>query len=155
MLHFLVTIVMQTPTTVWILLAVLVALGLRQAAPRRIGARRVLVLPAALVLLSLSGVWRTFAAGGVIEPLVAWMIGAAIGAAGTRALELPRGVVGLPDGSLEVPGSFAPMAIMLAIFLVQYILHVALAIDPALAASDAVKVAAGAAFGLPSGMVVA
>jgi hypothetical protein len=141
--------------TVWILLGVLVAVGLRQTAPRRIGASRALVLPAALVLMSISGAWRTFGAGGAIEPLVAWALGAGIGAAGTRALDLPRGVVAHADGSLEIPGSFAPLAIMLAIFLAHYVVHVALAIAPTLAAQDAFVVGAAAAYGIPSGMVAA
>ena len=155
MLDFLVTIVTHTPRSVWILLAVLVALGLRQTASRRIGPGRALLLPAALVLLSMFAASRTFGAGGAIEPLVAWALGAAIGAACSRALGLARGIVARTDGSLEVPGSFAPLGIMLSLFLVHYVAHVALAIAPALATNDAFVVAAAAASGLPSGMVAA
>jgi len=155
MLNFLVTIVVHTPRSVWILLAVLVALGLRQTTSRRIGPARALLLPAALVLLSMSAAGRTFGAGGAMEPLVAWALGAAIGVACSRALGLPRGIVALSDGRLEVPGSVAPLAIMLGLFLAHYVSHVALAIAPALATNDAFVVVAAAAYGLPSGMVAA
>jgi len=149
----LVAIVTHTPTSVWILLGVLLALGLRQATPRRIGATRALALPAAFVLLSISGAWRTFGASGAVEPLAAWALGAAIGAAANRALDLPRGVVARSDGSFDVPGSYAPLAIMLAIFSVHYVVHAALAIVPMLASRDAFVVAACAAYGVPSGMM--
>jgi len=75
--------------------------------------------------------------------------------AANRALDLPRGVVARPDGSFDVPGSIAPLAIMLAIFSVHYVVNVVLALAPALAFRDAFVVAACAAYGIPSGMMAA
>ena len=64
MFPFLVAIVTHTPTPVWILLAVLVALGLRQTAPRRIGVkmrtvRMFAMLTAALAAVTLSWMLAT------------------------------------------------------------------------------------------------
>jgi hypothetical protein len=155
MLDTLVAIVTHTPRSVWILLAALVALGVRQTAPRRIGARRALLLPAALLLLSLTGACRAFDAAGTLQPTLGWMLGAVLGAAIAAAIALPRGVVAHSDGSFEVPGSAVPLAILLALFSIHYATHAAIAIVPALATHDAFVLGSSLGYGLPSGMLAA
>ena len=53
-------IIRGTPVWVWGLLAVLLAPGLSQSMPRRVSARRVMVLPALMLALSVGGVVSSF-----------------------------------------------------------------------------------------------
>jgi hypothetical protein len=155
MIDFLHAVLVHTPTRVWILLAVLVAVGLRQTAPRRVSASRVLMLPVAIGLLSLSSAWNAFGAAGAVETPLAWALGAVIGLAGGRALALPQGVVAHADGSFELPGSIVPLLVMLGVFALRYVVNVALAVSPGLAAQAAFAIAASAAYGAPVGLLAA
>jgi hypothetical protein len=155
MIDLVAAIVSHTPPWVWLLLAAIVALGVRQMRRQRVGATRVLLLPAVLGLLGLGAAWRTFGAAGPIETALAWALGAAIGIAASRALAPLRGIVAHADGSLEVPGSVVPLALMLGVFALRYVVNVALAMHPALAAPGAFAITACAAYGAAGGLFAA
>ena len=155
MTDFLVAIVAHTPLWVWGVLALIVSIGLNQTRTRDVAAARVIAVPAVLAVYSLWGASSAFAASGSGIVLAAWVGGLALGAASNRALELPRRCSANADGSFRVEGSFAPLVLMLCVFLVRYANGVALAVKPALAAGPAYVVAATLAFAFPAGLYVA
>ena len=147
-------IVTHTPPWVWVLLAVLVALGLSQAMPRRMTLRRLAVLPLVLLALSLSGVVTTFP--GAAAPLLAWLVGV------SAALAIGRPIVGArgarwdaESASLHVPGSWLPMVLILSLFLAKYAVGVALAMQPSLARQPGFDIGVGLAYGGFSGLFLA
>ena len=155
MLDFLSALVTHTPIGVWIGLAVLVALGIRQMSAQRVGARRLVALPIVLGLASALSAWQAFAAAGELRMIASWGVGLALGLQLGRVLDLPRGVVADRDGTFHVPGSVVPLLLMLGIFLVRYVVNVALAVSPGLAAQASFAIGACLAYGLPSGLFAA
>jgi hypothetical protein len=121
-------IVQYTPWWVWGLLALLVLLGLQAARPRQTRLRRALVTPLVFVGWGVSGV-ALHATPGV---LAAWLGAAALGGAlGWTTTRLDRVRADRARGTVELPGSWLPLARNLAIFAVRYALAVAIARLPA------------------------
>lgn len=147
-------IVRGTPVWVWGLLALLVALGVSQSMPRRVSARRAIAVPALMVALSLAGVATTFGARPVA--LAAWSAGIALAVVFGLQAVAPRGARWLRDvARFELPGSWLPMALILALFCVKYGVGVGLAIHPSLAANTGFEVAVALAYGGFSGLFAA
>jgi len=133
-------IVSGTPTWVWVLLAVLAWLGLRQALTQTASLRRVTLMPLALVALSLYGTVTVF--GSQPLALLVW----AMAAAASAFLVLRRPVP---------PGSWAPLALMMAIFCTKYAVGITNAINPSFLHSTAVALTVSALYGLCSGVLIA
>ncbi len=147
-------IVTHTPVWVWGLLAALVALGVWQSLPRRLPAGRALVMPLALLALSLAGVLSTFAAA--LLPLLAWLAGLALALAVGRPLVRPRGARwDARSAQFHVPGSWLPLLLILTLFSIKYGVGVALALQPGLAREIGFDVAVGLAYGVFSGLFLA
>jgi hypothetical protein len=147
------TLVTRTPPWVWLLLAALIALGLLQARDRVVRTSQVLALPAGLGLWSLVSTGMAFGwqAGGLAAWALAWGLGLAL-----RGWPMPdQRVQALADGRWAVAGSWAPLALMLAIFAIRYGVSASLALRPGLAALPAFAAAAGLLYGLPSGLLAA
>ena len=147
-------ILARTPPWVWALLAALVVLGLIQARERRAGMARVAALPAGMSALSL---WSTVSAFGASPQfgLVAatWLAAAAAGFAAVASMAPPPGSRFDPaTRTFTLPGSWAPMALILSLFALRYGVNVALALQPGLAADMAFTVLAAAAYGAFSGL---
>jgi len=128
-------ILTRTPSWVWLLLAALIALGLTQARARIVGFRRAISVPLVMISLSLYGVVST--TGGRALALLIWATGVAIAVALNFAL--------------GVPGSWLPMALILAIFCTKFAVGVSLAIDPSLRDQLVFACATSALYGLLSG----
>jgi len=129
-------ILRATPAYVWVLFAALVGLGLFQARERRIGRLRAGVVPLAFVVLSLVGVVTAF--GPHLGSVAAWGAGMALAlAAGPRLAPRPRATREPGGAVLHVAGSWWPLLLIVALFLVKYTAGVQLAMHPA-AATDAV-----------------
>ena len=143
-------ILTRTPSWVWLLLAALIALGLTQARARIVGFRRAISVPLVMISLSLYGVVST--TGGRALALLIWATGVAIAAALNFALGVPRGVRW--DATAQrfaIPGSWLPMALILAIFCTKFAVGVSLAIDPSLRDQLVFACATSALYGLLSG----
>ncbi|MEI2384705.1 DUF6622 family protein [Breoghania sp. JC706] len=133
-------IIQGTPVWVWLLLAFLIYRGLRCTHARRSGLYAPLILPLVMLVVSLSG--GRVATG---EPAdLAWMAAFAAGilagaaAASRMAIEVEPG----PPASLLLPGSWASLILILAIFSLNYALGVMHAMAPDLAASPLVATVA-------------
>jgi amino acid permease len=147
-------ILQGTPLGVWALFAGLVGLGLSQARARTIGSQRAALLPAALVVLSLAGVVTAF--GGKPLAIAAWAAGS--GAAivtGPRLLPRLRATWQAAGDTLQVAGSWLPLALIVSLFLVKYAAGVSLALHPGLASESEFVIACSLAYGVFSGLFAA
>ncbi len=143
-----------TPAWVWGLLALLVALGLSQTVPRRVTARRATILPAVMVALSASGVLATFGARPIA--LAAWAAGLGLAIQLGQDAVAPRGARWLAESArFELPGSWLPLGLILAIFCVKYGVGVSLAFTPSLVSQLPFEAAVGLAYGGFSGLFAA
>jgi hypothetical protein len=147
-------IVANTPPWVWGLLLVLLTLGYSQTRARRVGLRRMLILPLVMTALSLSGTLSSF--GGTPDVVLAWIAASVITvwlASSRRAPASARydGATGL----FHLPGSWAPMMLIVGIFILKYAVGVTLAMRPELARMAEFSVAFAALFGACSGVFIA
>jgi hypothetical protein len=148
-------ILTHTPIAVWAVLAALVLLGLRQTRTQTMSATRVWLVPAVVGAASLAGALRGFAGAGELLTGACWAVGAALGFASNRSLDLPRRVSANADGSFTIGGSIAPLLLFVGVFMVRYVVNVALAISPALASNPTAAAAAAIAYGFTTGLLAA
>jgi len=147
-------ILSHTPVWVWFLFAALVVLGSKQILDNRVGLRRVIVLPLAMLGLSLYGTVSAFSA--TPAALLAWVAGFAVTAALMLQRPVQRGVSFDPAASqFTVPGSFVPLALMMGLFAFKYTVGVALAMHPELRHDAMLTIVAGTAYGAFSGAFAA
>ena len=147
-------ILQRTPLWVFALFFGLLALGYLQSKPRELSAPRLALLPLAFGALSLAQVWVNFSAQPVA--FLAWGGGTAAALLANRALKQPAGARWTAqNGSFHVPGSWTPLALMMAIFFGRYALGVSLTMAPALAYASGFAAAASFGFGLLSGAFLA
>jgi hypothetical protein len=128
----LLTILAGTPWWVFLLLALLIGLGVQALRPRRVGLRRVFITPGLFIGWGLVALAATAQAMPLVLP--AWAAAAAIGGAlalATTRLSPLR--IDRDRGQIELPGSAAPLARNMIIFLAKYGLAVAMATHPAAA----------------------
>lgn len=126
------TILAQVPTWVWCLLLALAALGLSQTRDRWVGAARLRRMPLAFLAFS---AWSTVAAFGWQAFTV---LGFLAGLSATRQLLIASGWPGAArhDAARDayfVPGSWVPLAVMMGIFAIKFLLGMTLAMSPQLA----------------------
>ena len=148
-------IVTHTPPVVWAVLAGLVLAGMRQLRTQTLTASRVWIVPAVVGAASLAGALRGFAGAGELLTGACWLVGAALGFASNRSLDLPRRVSANADGTFTVGGSIAPLVVFVGVFMVRYVVNVALAIQPSLSSSPQAAAAAAIAYGFTAGLLVA
>lgn len=150
----LIQILRGTPVWVWGLLAVLVIVGLTQSMPRRISARRAMIVPGLMLALSLGGVATTF--GARPPALAGWVAGIALAIGVGLDAVAPRGARWVREAArFELPGSWLPMALILGLFCIKYGVGVGLAFTPALAENTAFEVGIALAYGAFSGLFAA
>ena len=144
----------QAPVWVWPLLAGLVALGLSQRRDRTIALPRAAIVPLVMAGLSLLGVSSAF--GTQPAALLAWALGMAGGVVLADAGGLWSGIVwSAPQRRLRVPGSWVPLALILAVFVTKFAVGAITATQPLLRAAPMFGIAVGCAYGLLSGMFLA
>ena len=150
-------IVRRTPPWVGGLLAGLLYLGLSAVRDRDVHIARLLLMPVAMGGLALWGVQSAFSATGQLPALLAlWAAGwAVVVLVGTR-LAPPAGTRwNAAARSFHLPGSWVPMGLILAVFLMKYAIGVQLAMQPALAHASGFAFVVTALYGLLSGLFAA
>jgi len=147
-------ILQRTPPWVFVLFAVLLALGMLQARPRELGRPRVALMPAIFLPLSMWGIWNAF--GPSAFAYGGWLAGVGAAVLLNHYARLPRQVSYSRDTRLfHVEGSWIPLSMMMAIFFTRYAIAVATAMQPALNGLPAFAAAVGLAYGLFSGSFLA
>jgi hypothetical protein len=142
-------IVANTPTWVYALFLALTGFGLSQTRTRTVSERMLGVAPLAMAGWSLYSVVAAFGAPAA----TVWAGGAAIALGIGLALKRPEGVRYVAqEKRFEIPGSWIPLALILAIFAVRYVFAVAMGIDPSLRQSAGFIFLASLAYGLLGGL---
>jgi len=122
----LIEILKRTPSWVFALFFVLVAMGYFQSKDRAMGRGKVSILPVAMIALSFYGVLSAF--GMVSVGVISWVVGFGVVVWLGAKLATPRGVSFSTETQLfSVPGSWLPLALMMAIFFTKYAVGVILA----------------------------
>jgi hypothetical protein len=149
-----IAIISRTPSWVWLLLAVLVALGWTQTRTRQMTVVRATVLPIVMMGLSLFGVLSTFGAKAL--PLGAWLVALVVSAWAAKALGAWRGVTwSAATSRFEVPGSWLPMLIILSLFVVKFYVGVNVAMKPELKVDSQFSSIVCLIYGVFSGLFLA
>lgn len=142
-----------TPLWVLPLFLGLIFLGYLQSRPRDVAPAMVAILPLALGGFSLSRVLSVF--GPEALALAAWVAGTAAALLLNRALKQPAGARWSAGGTFHVPGSWAPLVLMMTLFFARYALAVSQVMTPVLVRSPGFGAAASFGFGLLSGIFLA
>jgi hypothetical protein len=146
------SILQHIPHWVWMLLAVLIAIGVSQSFTQRRTLRRATLIPAIMIVLSFYGVISVFS-----QPLAlaAWVT-AVVGALTiSNTIGVWRNISWSdPDQQLIVPGSWIPMMLMLGLFATKFSAGIALAIDHSLVADTTFATVVSFAYGSFSGIFV-
>ena len=152
-----VDIVRGTPAWVGALLAALIVLGWSATRERSASPARLALLPATMLGLALWGVQSAFAASGrLAELLLLWVAClAAMLALGLRGAAPAGTTWNVGARRFHLPGSWAPMALILGVFLVKYTVGVQLALEPTLARDAGFALAVTGLYGLLSGWIAA
>ncbi len=146
-------IIRHTPPWAWAILAVLIALGLRQMREHAISRARLTFAPLALGAYSLVGAASAF--GWRAPVLITWAAGMAGAVAANRALRWPRDVRPASEGGFVLGGSAWPLVLMLAVFLLRYVAGVAHALHPASSSAPGFALPMALGYGLLSGVFLA
>ena len=148
------TILASTPTWVWFLLAGLLWLGASMLKGATIGVRRAAIMPVVMTGLSLWGMVSAFSRSAIFGyVMLAWVVTAALLATAVGMLPAPRGASYNPQArTFTVPGSWVPLALILGIFLVKYVVGVEVAMNPALPQDSSYSLTYGVIYGAFSGI---
>lgn len=150
----LIEILKRTPPWVFVLFFALVAMGYSQSKDRTVRRGRVTVLPVAMIALSFYGVLSAF--GIVPVGLALWALGVAVAVGPGARLAAPRGVrFSTETQSFFVPGSWLPLAFMMAIFFTKYAVGVIVARQLPVARELAFVSSVSFSYGLLSGLFLA
>lgn len=146
------TILKNTPTWVWGMLAALTWLGLSQLRDRSASMARVTIMPVAMTAFS---VWGTFSAFGSSPQfgavLASWFSAAAVIGALVASTRAPA-TYDAAEGRFLLQGSWVPLALILGIFLTKYVVGVELAMQPQLARDGQFTLVTGTLYGVFNGL---
>lgn len=143
-------ILTHTPAYVWAILAFLLWRGVVEMRTHEIAARRMLVLPLAMLALSLHDMATRFGAGAAM--VTVWVAGVTVAALLAWRFGRVRVSPGSTPDRVRARGSRVPLVVMMAIFAVKYATGVALALQPQLAQQTAIVLAVGLVYGLFNGL---
>lgn len=144
-------ILKHTPLWVFGLFFGLVYIGHLQSKTRLVSRHRLAVLPIAMLILSILGVWSSF--GPNLAAFASWTCALMAVVTLSLALAPPRSVSYFPESGLfSVPGSLVPLASMMCIFFTKYALAVARSLDPGSANSIVLIAVVCTIYGLCSGI---
>ncbi|MDD5285121.1 MAG: hypothetical protein PHD54_04635 [Desulfuromonadaceae bacterium] len=122
----LIEILKRTPSWVFLLFFVLLALGYFQSKDRVVGRSKITILPAAMIVLSFYGVISAF--GLTPFAITSWLAGVVISVwLGLKTANMSGVSFMAKTNSFSVPGSWLPLSLMMAIFFTKYTVGVILA----------------------------
>ena len=148
----LIQILTHTPLYVWAILAFLVNRGVNAMRDREVEVRRLAIIPAVMLVLSLQDIGTKFGLGG--WALGAWALMAAAVALLAGLSGSTRIAAGTAPGTVRVRGSRLPLVMMMAVFFTKYVASVTLAVAPQLRHDTLFAIAVCALFGVYNGWFV-
>lgn len=151
MLESITSIVSHTPAWVFVVFAVLIAIGARQMQPRVVSRRRLVVLPLVVAAYSLYGV--SMASHGSPLALTMWLVAVLVAFLLTY-VSPPNGAVSETAGTVRVPGSWVPMVVIVGLFAARYAYNVMLAMHPEVMHSAGFMTLFSTLFGFLGGLLL-
>lgn len=150
------TVLHNTPKFVWAILAALIAIGLSQIRDREASLLRVAFMPLVMTGFGIWGMTTGFGASPLFGyAMLMWMLAASVSFAVVGTMRAPAGAEYHPaTRSFFLPGSWAPLLLIVGIFLTRYVVNVDLAMQPALARDGQYTLIVSAIYGLCSGIFV-
>ncbi|MEH6564489.1 MAG: DUF6622 family protein [Halopseudomonas sp.] len=143
-------ILVHTPLWVYGLFVGLLVFGLQQTRSRNVNVFLAFLLPVGMVALSLSGIGSSF--GMQLVPLAMWAFGLlSITLIGYLFLREKSVVFSPSSRSFFIPGSWVPLAVIMAIFFAKYLFAVMHALDAQVTSSTGFVVSLSLIYGLLSG----
>lgn len=142
-------ILIKTPVYVWAILAFLVYRGVLAARERDITPLRMAIVPVAMLVLALQSIAAQFGMESVA--MLAWLLGAAVLTLQRLAVGRSGVLAGAGAGKVRLRGSWTPLALMLAVFSIKYVLAIVLAIRPEMAGQALFAATACGLLGLCNG----
>jgi uncharacterized membrane protein len=142
-----------TPSWVFVLLPVLLAVGLAQMRARQVGPLRVQIFPLAMLGLAAVGVLGAFGAG---LAALAWLASVIALLPLFSRLPLTRGVTWQAQTrQFSMPSSPVPLLVILGIFALKFSVGVMLGLHPGLAHDDAFALPVAAGYGVINALLAA
>jgi len=126
----LIQILTHTPLYVWAILAFLVYRGMAAMRDRDVEVRKLVMIPAVMLVLSLQDISAKFGLGG--WALAAWAVAAAGVALAAGLAGSERIAASAVPGHVRVCGSRLPLVMMMAVFFTKYAASVAVSVAPQL-----------------------
>jgi len=149
-----VPVLRQTPVWVWGLLAAFLTLGITQLRDRTASLVRVSLMPVAMTVFSISGTYTALGASPhLATAIAAWLI-AAVLAFALVARGQANAVYDPVRRLFHLPGSAAPLLLIVGIFLVKYVVGVDLAMAPQLVQDAPYVLSVAALYGAFTGAFV-
>ena len=146
-------IFMKTPIWVWPLLAFLIYRGVAASVDREVGLKRLFIIPAVMLALSIQGIASAFGADMAAAPV--WLAGMLAGTAIAWYLFDERSVTPHPEkGSVAVRGSWSQMVLIMGIFMTKYAVNASLAMSPDLKQHLAFVATVCALYGVFNGVFI-
>jgi len=150
-MQMLTQILAHTPRWVFVLFALLMWLGLKQLAAGTVSLARVTLLPIAMVGLSFYGMLSAF--GDSPVALLGWAGAVSVLLLTVQRWPLPAAArYDAATRTFHLPGSAAPLALMMGIFFTKYAVGVLLAMHPEVARHTGFALAIGTLYGAFSGI---
>lgn len=129
-IRILAEVIINTPVYAWVILVLLVIRGRMASKDGVLCLPKAFIFPVIFIVWGLENVVNDFAFPW--ESILAYVVLAALGAPAGYALYKRFRSFYQKAGRIWRTGSYLPLAIMMANFLVKYLLNVALSIDPGL-----------------------
>lgn len=146
------SVLKNTPTWVWGLLAGLLALGLSQVRDARRSAARVTLMPVAMTGFSAWGTFSAFGQSPQFAAVLACWLTAAVAIAAAVALTPAPATYDPATRSFHLRGSWMPLLLILGIFLTKYGVGVELSMQPQLARDAQFTLVVGTLYGIFNGL---
>jgi len=148
----LIQLITHTPLYVWAILAFLLYRGAIALHERELEPRKLAVIPAVMLALSLQDIVAKFGTGGLALSL--WAAATCAVAALAWTSSGARVAAGSVPGRVRVRGSWGPVALMMAVFFTKYLASVMLAVRPHLREDTVFVAVVCVLFGLFSGVFI-
>lgn len=145
-------IISHTPVYVWAILAFLVFRGVLALREREVSLPRLTIIPAVMLVLALQSIASRYGLASLA--MAAWLLATAAMALQRWTFGASRIQAGAEPGTLRMGGSWAPLLLMLAVFVIKYALAVVQAVRPQLAQGAGFAMTACCLLGLCNGVFI-
>jgi len=146
-------ILTHTPLWVWFILLFLISRGIKASQDRVMSLKSMVILPVFMLLWSLQGIFQHF--GSQVPVIICWSVGCLLGLSLVLVFGNKQAIRLLPDGQIQLRGSWKPMLLLLSLFSIKYVENVLVVINPALKTEIGFVIPTCLTYGLMNGFFLA